>query len=90
MTEDIYLEVINVVRRLSEREVAVYRCLKKVPAGGYLVQNVDRVRVPVDKQMLRDQEVIFWELLVEQWPDADERFSATIEGAIESFHAAFP
>lgn len=90
MKEDAYFEMLSVVRQLSETEVAVYRCLRKLPAGGYVVRNVDQIRVPVDRKMLRDQEAIFWENLIEMWPEDTSRLYDTVEAAIEAFHASFP
>lgn len=84
-----YFELVSVARRLTRTELVIYRCLKKLPAGGYFVQNADRVRDPVDRKMLRDQEAIFWELLIEHDESVERRFFPTLEQAIEAFHESF-
>ena len=80
---------INVYRRLRSDEAAVYRCFKKLPDGGYCVQSADRVRLPFKDENSRFQKEQFWELLIEEAPDARSRPFPTIEEAIADFDAAF-
>jgi DNA-binding IclR family transcriptional regulator len=89
MTEEPFYELVNVVRRLGPAEAVVYRCLKKLPSAGYVVQSADRVRLPVDQELLHRHETQFWELLLEERPDIRGALSPTLEEAIAAFHASF-
>lgn len=87
-TPDLYMAM-NVFRRLESGEVVVYRCFKKLPDQGYVVQSADRVRVPVQEHIVRQHEAQFWELLIEEAPEVRGGLFPTVEEAIAQFDRSF-
>lgn len=88
-TLGVLYRVITIARPLSSNEAVLYRCFERIPSGGYVVQSADRVRLPIDKDALREHEAQLWELFIEEPPDSRGEAAPTIETAIEKFHALF-
>lgn len=80
---------VDVVRRVAPGEVVVYRCFELLPAGGYVVQSADRVRLPIPATHIEDLTKQYWELLCEIDPDARGIVRPTLEAAIEAFDEDF-
>jgi len=79
---------VNVFRRL-EADVVFYRCLQKLPDGGYVVQSADWLRLPLREDQLHQLTAQFVELLFEEPPDNRGPLRPTIEEAIAAFDAQF-
>lgn len=79
----------EILRRVSEREALVYRCLELLPDGGFVVQSMDRVSLPFNIENVKQHERQFWELFCEAAPE--ERFEPrpSIEEAITEFDKYF-
>ncbi|MBN8233166.1 hypothetical protein JYK02_37200 [Corallococcus macrosporus] len=79
----------DVFERHSEHELIVYRCLEVLPAGGFVVQSADRVRVPEGVSSVEQHERQFLELMCEVAPEDRSEPHASITEAIEAFKADF-
>lgn len=79
---------VSVFRRL-QTEVVLYRCFKKLPNEGYVVQSADRLRIPLRQEDLHQLTSQFIELLIEEAPESRGPLCSTIEEAIAAFDRLF-
>lgn len=79
----------DVLRRLSEREAVVYRCLEVLPERRFVVQSADRVRISRSVDGLLEHEKQFWELFCEIAPEERSSLHPTLEEAIAAFDQYF-
>ncbi|WP_163997884.1 hypothetical protein [Pyxidicoccus caerfyrddinensis] len=79
----------DVVRRLESGEAVIYRCVERIPDGGYVVQSADRVRPPFDRGVMEQHERQFWELFCEVDPRERGGLHPTLEEAITEFDKDF-
>lgn len=79
----------DVIRRLESGEAVVYRCVERIPEGGYVVQSADRVWLPLVGGLLEQHERQFWELFCEVDPVERGGLHPTLEAAISEFDKDF-
>lgn len=89
MNDEILYRVVEVCRRLSDKEAIVYRCFELLPGRGFVVQSADRVRLPLRPEGMRQHERQFWELFCEVAPEERATPSPSLEEAIAAFDAEF-
>ncbi|HYO54610.1 hypothetical protein [Archangium sp.] len=82
-------KMLNVCRRLSDKEAVIYRCFELIPGRGFVVQSADRINLPVSMDDMRYQERQLWELFCEEALDQRSVPYASIEEAIAAFDAEF-
>ena len=82
-------KLINVCRRLSDKEAVLYRCFELIPEQGFVVQSADRILLPVRRDHMQHHEHQLWELFCEVAPEERSRPYASIEEAIAAFDAEF-
>ena len=75
-------KAIDVWKRLSEGELARYRCFQILPENRYCVQSVDFYRQPLDEVRMRALDSQFVELLLGDAPNAANETYGTLEEAI--------
>lgn len=63
--------------------------MRLLPENRYVVQSVDRVRLPAVESERTSHEMRFWELFIEEAPEARSRSFASLEDAIRSFDEEF-
>ena len=81
--------LLNVCRRLSDKEAVIYRCFELIPGQGFVVQSADRISLPVSRERMQQHELQLWELFCEEAPEERARPYASIEEAIAAFDAEF-
>lgn len=89
MNDEILYRVVNVCRRLSDKEAIVYRCFELLPGRGFVVQSADWVRLPSQPEDMRHHERQFWELFFEVAPEERATPHPSLEEAIAAFNAKF-
>jgi hypothetical protein len=89
MSSEMLYKLVNVYRRLDDREAVVYRCLELLPGRGFVVQSADRVRLPLRLEELQHYERQFWELFCEVAPEERGKPYASLEEAVAAFDAEF-
>jgi hypothetical protein len=83
-------ERIDVCRRLPDsKEAVVYRCLRTLPQGGFIVQSADQIRLPIVASEIGSHENRFWELFCEAAPEERSTSYSTLEEAIQAFDEEF-
>lgn len=80
---------IDIWTRIEGDQVAVYRCLEALPAGGYCVQSRDLFRLPLEKESILMMEENFIDLLAEEDPVERSGIFPTIEEAIAQHERKF-
>jgi hypothetical protein len=81
--------LINVYRRISDKEAVIYRCFELIPAQGFVVQSADRLVLPASLEHMQHHERQLGELFCEVAPEERSSPFASIEEAIAAFDAEF-
>ena len=82
-------KLLNICRRISDKEAVIYRCFELLPEQGFIVQSADSIRLPVNLEHMQHHERQLWELFCEMAPEERSRPFASIEEAIAAFDAEF-
>jgi hypothetical protein len=83
------IKLLNVCRRLSDKEAVIYRCFELIPEQGFVVQSADRISLQVDRDRMQHHEQQLWELFCEAALEERSRPYASIEEAMAAFDAEF-
>lgn len=75
-------QVIDIWKRVSEKELIRYRCFKNLQTNKYSVQSADYYRFPLNSVQVANLEKQFVELFVEQAPDERTESYESIAEAI--------